>query len=118
MSDLTLDDEPPPPFLDRDWSKPSKAVIASFAVGGKILTYAGPDIESMIEDAGSCDIHDLGLDADAPNGISIWEGVIKTSHTHTPDCNEYDSWLAGKFREPTEEEWRAIRRGECPWTAP
>jgi hypothetical protein len=68
----------------------------------------------MIREAGVSDLDLLGLD-DAPNGISIWEGGIKSVHVHTPDCNEHDSWLAGGFRDPTDEEWAAIRKNECPW---
>jgi hypothetical protein len=68
----------------------------------------------MVKDAGVSRLDDLGLD-DAPEGISIWEGIIKTSHTNTPDANEYESWLAGDFRDPTPEEWEAIRKNECPW---
>jgi hypothetical protein len=68
----------------------------------------------MINEAGVSDLDLLGLD-DAPEGISIWEGEIRTSHTNTPDANEYDSWLEGAFRSPTDEEWTAIREGRCPW---
>lgn len=97
-----------------DWSKPSKAVIANGCQGGSILFCAGPHVQSFIDEAGSSHLDDLGLD-DAPEGISIWEGKIKTVHYHTPDCNEHDSWLDGSYRRPTSEEWAAIQANECPW---
>lgn len=99
---------------DFDWSKPSKGVIANGAHGGCVLFFAGPHLYSMVSDAGISDLDLLGLD-DAPEGISIWEGGIKSVHINTPDCNEHDSWLDGSFRDPTDEEWAAIRRNECPW---
>lgn len=68
----------------------------------------------MIDEAGVGDLADLGLD-DAPEGISVWEGSIRSVHYHTPDMNEHDWWLEGKFREPSNEEWEAIRKNECPW---
>lgn len=68
----------------------------------------------MIDEAGVSNLCDLGLD-DAPEGISIWEGGIKTVHFHSPDCNEYDSSLIGSFRAPTPAEWESIMKAECPW---
>ena len=107
-----VDDDPPP---NLDWSKPSLAVVACDANGhGVVLWTAGPHVYSMINEAGVSDLDLLGLD-DAPEGISIWEGTIKTVHHHTPDMNEHDSWLEGMFREPTDEEWDSIRKNECPW---
>jgi len=112
MDFSTIDEDPPPKL---DWSKPSLAVVACDANGhGCVLWTAGPHVSSLTDEAGVSDLSDLGLD-DAPEGISIWEGIIKTVHTHTPDANEYDSWLEGSFRKPTIEEWDSIRRGECPW---
>jgi formylglycine-generating enzyme required for sulfatase activity len=29
--------------------------------------------------------------------------------------SEQDSEAAGEYRRPTEAEWEAIKRGECPW---
>ena len=107
-----IGDEP----LDLDWSKPSKAVIVQGMGGGCVLFTAGPHVDSMINEAGVSDLDNLGLD-DAPEGISIWEGGIETVHINTPDANEWDSWLVGKFRDPTSEEWESIRKNECPWDA-
>jgi hypothetical protein len=95
--------------------KPSKAVIANGNHGGCVLFYAGPVLEGM-NDAGLMHLADLGLD-DAPHGISVWEGDLRTTHTNTPDANEYDAILVGKFRAPTGAEWEAIHANRCPWEA-
>lgn len=100
--------------IDYDWSKPSKAVVACSGDVGCVLWTAGPHVDSYISESGSGHLEDIGLD-NAPDGISIWEGKIITVHHHTPDMNEWDSWLDGTFRPPTDSEWDAIRRGECPW---
>lgn len=110
------DGEPPEGYLyrdDYDWSKSSLAVVASTDGTGVVLWTAGPHVSSMIEDIGG-GLEEIGLD-DAPDGISVWEGGIKTVHINTPDCNEWESWLDGGFRSPTDEEWTAIRKNECPW---
>lgn len=86
----------------------SKAVVANNKQGhGLVLWYVGDVITSEIEEAGFC------LD-DAPEGISVWEGI----GIWTPGPFEYpddgDFELVGEFRKPTDEEWAAIRAGECP----
>lgn len=96
----------------RNWKKPSKGVIAFSDYHGCVLWTAGPHLDSFITEGGLSFI-DLGLDP--PEGISVWEGVIETERIHTQDINEYDSRLVGSFREPTDDEWTAIRRGKCPW---
>ena len=113
---ITSVDDPSFPAPKRsNWKKPSKAVIAFSDYHGCVLWTAGPHLDSFITEGGSCDLsfNDLGLDP--PEGISVWEGVIETEHIHTQDINEYDSRLVGSFREPTDDEWAAIRRGKCPW---
>jgi hypothetical protein len=98
--------------VEEDWSKPSKAVVANMGVGCALWTI-GPHVQSMIDNLGHA-LQDLGLD-DAPDGISVWEGVLKTVHIVLPDANEDESWLEGSFREPTEEEWSFIKQNRCPW---
>lgn len=113
MTEFSLTNDDPSPKLD--WTKPSLAVIACDGGGqGCVLWTVGPHVTSMIDEAGVRELDLLGLD-DAPEGISIWEGSIKTVHHHTPDMNEYDSSLEGSFRTPTNEEWESIRKNECPW---
>ncbi len=97
---------------DFDYSKPSLAVIASDGDGhGCVLSTVGVHIEFEIKEAGLHDLGDLGMD-DAPRGISIWEGKTESHRDHEGDV---DTWLEGAFRQPTEQEWAAIVRGECPW---
>lgn len=97
----------------RNWTKPSLAVIACDGDGnGCVLHTVGPHVTHELDEIGRA-LGDIGLD-DAPEGISIWEGKIKTSG---PDHDgEYDAWLDGTFREPTDDEWAAIRAGRCPWS--
>lgn len=97
-----------------DWSKPSRAVVANFDGDGLVLWAVGGHINFEIEAAGSRLLCHLGMYG-APEGISVWEGVAKSVRTNTPDCDEWDSWLEGDFREPTEKEWMLIRKNECPW---
>lgn len=105
--DLTAKHEGP------DFSKPSRAVLANADGTGVVLWAVGVHIEEEISNAGR-QLSDLGLD-DAPDGISVWEGVWNGFERHTPDGSEYDSEARGAFREPTEAEWESIRKGECPW---
>ncbi len=112
MSDLfkRIDEDPKPP--EQDWSKPSLAVVACDGHGhGCILSTAGPHVAHEISVIGR-ELSDLGLD-DAPEGLSVWKGRIKTSTSYE---GEVDAWLEGEFRDPTDEEWVAIRNGECPWS--
>lgn len=97
-----------------DWKKPSLAVVATGDdEDGWIMWTVGPHVKFDIDEVGlSRRLGDLGIDKDAPAGISIWEGKIKTSTSYE---GEQDSWLEGSFREPTEEEWSMIRQGKCPW---
>jgi hypothetical protein len=108
------DDKDHPGPDDYDWTKPSKAVVVQGTGGGCVLFTAGPHVASMINEAGVSDLDNLGLD-DAPDGVSIWEGGIKSVHHNTPDANEHEWWLEGAFREPTDEEWESIRKNDCPW---
>lgn len=100
---------------EEDWSKASLAVVASDGSGhGCVLWTAGPHISSLLRDAGVSDLADLGLD-DAPEGISVWEGVVRGHKHETMDGTEYETTTEGTFRDPTEEEWASIKKAECPW---
>lgn len=96
-----------------EYDKPSRAVVAMGEHDGVVLWHIGAHIHDEIQNVGS-KLSDLGLD-DAPQGISVWEGVWVGHETHTFDGTEYESHPSGKFREPTDEEWAAIRKGDCPW---
>ncbi len=104
-----VEDEDP-----RNWGKASKAVVACTGNGhGAVLWTAGPHVQQMIDDC-SAALDELGLD-DAPEGISVWEGKLEGGRSGYYG-DDYDCELRGAFRDPTEEEWSAIRRGECPWS--
>lgn len=102
----------------RDWGKPSLAVIAcTERKFGVVLWYVGAHVESMIEGIGGHDIEELGFEDEPPIGISVWEGrtVGGRYNSYTGDYD--DAMLKGTYRAPTEDEWRAIREGRCPWNA-
>ena len=107
---MTLAFKPEP--RDRE---PSRALIAASNGDGVILWFDGPDIDSVIRETGTARLDDVGLD-DAPDGISVWEGRGHAWETHTPDAHEYDFELLGAFRAPSDDEWAALRKGECPWS--
>lgn len=97
-----------------NWVKPSLAVIACDGQGnGCVLWTAGPHIKFEMEDIGA-KLDDLGLD-DAPKGISIWTGVSVMEETSTLDGHDFNSYLEGDFRAPTQDEWKAITINSCPW---
>ena len=94
-----------------DWSKPSRAVVASDGKGnGCVMHYVGAHLDQWRSDVGDS-LKDLGLD-EAPAGISIWEGKVHTTRGYDGD---YDAELVGEFRAPTEEEWDFINHDDCPW---
>lgn len=100
----------------RDWSKPSRAVIACAGSWRAIvLWYVGPHVESFIEQIGGRDVEELGFANEPPIGISVWEGTITGGryNSHTGDYD--DAELTGTYRAPSVEEWRWIRQGQCPW---
>lgn len=121
MTEITLTDEPAASDKDRqwgpeyDWEKPSRAVIACRDGYGVVLWWVGAHMTYEIKEGYGSDLSDLGLD-NAPEGISVWEGIYvysRSGYWDEPDACDVDP--SGSFREPTDEEWEAIRRGECPW---
>lgn len=96
-----------------NWDKPSLAVVACDGDGhGCVLHTVGPHVAFDMREIGR-DLDDLGLD-DAPAGISIWEGVT-AGGGYAGDGDYHDTYLSGAFRAPTDDEWKAIREGRCPW---
>lgn len=93
---------------------PSMAVIANNSNSGIILWYIGFDLDIEIKEAGLQSLEYLGLD-DASEGISIWEGKYFWSPGPFEYPEDGESYPQGCFREPTEEEWRSIKLGICPW---
>lgn len=97
-----------------NWGKLSRLVCVSDGNDGAVCFHVGGHIESHIEGIGSNKLSDLGLDA--PPGVTIFEGKYVGGSTHRNMEGDYDDPdFVGKFREPTDEEWKAIRSGEPPW---
>ena len=87
------------------------AVVACDRNGhGAVLWHLG--LTGAIEEPGLHELGDIGLD-DANQGISIWNGhLVWTCSPSTPNRpEEWDFELEGPYRDPTDEEWEAIRRG-------
>lgn len=93
-----------------DFSKPSRAVIASLDSREVVLWYVGGHLAIQIDDEGTLDPFDLGLYS-CPDGISIWEGA----YDYHPGTRFRVGDPKGSFRAPTAEEWDAIHKAECPW---
>ena len=96
------------------WDMPSVAVVACDGHGhGCVLYTGGPAVASELAEV-SRELADIGLD-DAPAGISVWFGRLRAWPGSWEHPNDTDSELVGEFRQPTDAEWCAIRRGESPW---
>jgi len=94
---------------------PALAVVACDGQGhGCIVWNLG--MQEVLEEAGLHDLSDMGLD-DALRGVGVWEGLLVW--THCPPVYdgpaEDDFELVGEHREPTSEEWEAIRAGKNPF---
>jgi hypothetical protein len=72
-----------------------RVLVACHDGEGVVLDYSTPDFDWWLDGAGSRRLSDLDLD-DAPDGLSVWEGVLKSTHYHTPDANEWDTTPVGK----------------------
>lgn len=105
------DDGQPEPELQA-----SRAVVVNHdQCVGIVLWYTDHSRISMEIDAMSRRLDDLGLD-DAPEGISIWEGDYVWCPGSYECPQDGYSEPVGKFRTPTEDEWKAIREGRSPWS--
>jgi hypothetical protein len=92
----------------------SRALIGCDGDGnGALLAWIGESLEYEIDGIGKA-LADLGLD-DAPEGLSIWEGTYVGRRYDTMDGTEYETEVQGTFRDLTDEEWDALKRGDDPW---
>lgn len=87
-----------------------KALVANHQ-GTGIVIYVSDSTFSEALDSVSWKLDDVGLD-DAPDGISVWEGVMQTIWVTK---EESDFVLKGTFRQPTIEEWNHLASGNNPW---
>jgi hypothetical protein len=102
------------PRQDCHPDKPSKAVVAVDAAGkGAVLWCVGIDIP-ILKDCCDGSPEELGL-LPPSAGIWVWEGtsVFHPGGFECPQDGELEAH--GDCRPPTDEEWAAIRKGECPW---
>lgn len=92
----------------------NRAIVASDGNGnGCLLHWVGAGLQYMFEEVGST-LEDLGLD-DIESGIWVWEGRLECQSIPTDFGYEHDCQLEGMLRLPTDDEWAAVRRNECPW---
>jgi hypothetical protein len=102
------------PLEDFYPAMPSKAVVAADDdEHGVILWDVGTHVPILREGCGRA-AEDLGL-LPPSAGIWVWEGETRwiPGGFECPQDGEIEA--DGNFRPPTDEEWAAIRKGECPW---
>jgi hypothetical protein len=98
---------------EKSTPSPCKAFVASICGQGLILFHTGDILGDEINAVGN-NTQDLDLGS-PPDGVSVWEGVYEWSFTSF-ECPTDGEWNPkGSYREPTDEEWEALRRKECPW---
>jgi len=101
----------------------SVAVVAmgNGELDGIVLWYRGESITREIHQCGrGTTVEGLRLDQDfdCPVGVSIWEGeflIVKNEYFDV-DGEEFTIEAIGMYRDPTDEEWDFIKRGEPPWS--
>lgn len=98
---------------DYDFEVPSRALVAASDGEGAVLEYTGGAIEYAMAEWVVGGLGDMGFDS-APDGLSIWEGIIAASTSYE---GERDEWLEGKFRPLTRGEWFALSRGDSLFEA-
>lgn len=94
----------------------SCAVLAFDDAGNGVLLHAcGPAIDWHIEQYSSCcEELDL-LHPDEEPGIWVWEGTMGSVLSRTFEGDEWVFEARGEWRQPTDEEWEAIKANRCPW---
>lgn len=99
-----------------DWSKPSRAVIASDGDGNGVILWHMGALSHEVEQIRSESLGDYGFD-DCPQGIHVWEGIHeeKTKPADFTGSNETLMVPKGDYRSPSDEEWQALREHRCPW---
>ena len=105
----------PPEFHGRvaAWKATCYALLANNGGYGLVLYHGGgPSLEEVLREKGDVDLEELDL-SEGPEGLSVWEGYYDFEAT---GLDEWDYFPVGKFREPTNKEWKAIRKGVSPWT--
>lgn len=105
---------------ERGWRcLPSRAVVASNGARGTqnrgaVLHWVGGDLAFEVEENGFERLDDLGL-ADAPAGLSIWEGWY-VFFPEREDSSVGEVEPRGGFRPLTAEELASVAAGRAPWS--
>jgi hypothetical protein len=96
--------------LPRWNGRPSLVMCARGPRGAGVVVHAVGQVRELLED-GDSDLDAVGLD-DAPPGLTVWEGRIKSGRAH---LDGPDTALVGTYRAPTAEEVVSLIQGMCPW---
>lgn len=105
----------PDPWGGYDFDKSSLAVIAvnDKDVGAVLWAVGGP-LRFEIDEAGLTHLDDLGIFPPSA-GVWVWEGKYVWHDGPYEYPKDGETTPEGTFRQPTDEEWSAIRAGRCPW---
>jgi hypothetical protein len=113
-----------------DFNEECKALVAfSDADTGVVVYFTGGGLDYEFSEAGLSKT--VGVQEDMPlpfdydskdwppaddGGIWVWEGHLEFVDNRRDMYNDdVEELLQGTWREPTEEEWDAIKKNESPW---
>lgn len=101
----------------REDAPKNRALVAIHCGIPKDLDHIGEDFEWLLDENGEDLTEYLPEKCDIPNGVYIWEGVVKVHcyEDYWTGGTECDYEVDGEFRPATEEEWAAWVGGEYPW---
>jgi len=112
--------------LDTPWSKDDYKRFQSLALVHvnsnaelRIMDYCGPHIEDEVDMSTLSDAeHTLGRCPGVEEldpGVWVWEGCIYGQKYETLEGTDYDIAVKGVWREPTDQEWAALRTKQHLW---
>lgn len=96
------------------WNKDSFAVVASDTRRMIVLYTGGPAVKMELDESGM-DPEEILPVEEAGDGISVWVGKTKWEPGPYEYPDDGETILDGEFRDPTDQEWEHIRKGESPW---
>lgn len=116
----------PTRFERIDDSKPIERIAVAFGAKGRnaVLAFVGESFALEDDQSGEDEFYASLTDlfGEGHEGILVWEGWPKAQHCQSDWEGAYDfdgwSFVKGEWRDPTEEEWLALRQGYNPWTMP
>lgn len=89
----------------------SRALVASNGSQVIILDWMGPAMEYLMHFSWA-EAAEMLDDGNAPRGLSIWEGDIKSQRDY---WGEWDEWAEGTYRPLTAEEWTQLQNTGKLW---